>query len=158
MNALDFVHVMPLLMSVLVGGIIGYLNRKRGGIGSVRTYALICCGATLVTLVSKYFFVSLGKPWFADPGRLSAQIIPTLVFLAVFIVWFSEEGRSDIVSVGVNMWLAALSGMILGSGYGLRAAIAIVFVLMILPTIDKAEAKIRAHLSNQDKPTKKAES
>ena len=150
-------YIMPLLLSVLAGGIIGYLNQGGKRTGGARTFALICCGATLVTLVSKYFFFSLGKPWFADPSRLSAQIIPTLVFLALFILWFSE-GRSGWVSIGVNMWLAALMGMILGSGFGIRAAIAIGFVLLVLPLVNRAEDKIRARMSNQDRPTKKAES
>ncbi|MGE5544498.1 MAG: MgtC/SapB family protein [Bacillota bacterium] len=154
---MDYRFIMPLLLSVIAGSLIGYLNQYGKGTGGARTFALICIGATLVTLVSKYFFVTLGRPWFADPGRLSAQIIPTLVFLALFILWFTE-GRAEMISVGVNMWLAALIGMILGSGFGIRAAIAIGFVLLVLPIIDKAENRIRARLADQDRPIKKVES
>ena len=117
---------------------------------------MICCGATLVTLVSKYFFISLGKPWFADPGRLSAQIIPTLGFLATFILWFVES-RAEWISIGVNMWLAALVGLIIGSGFGLRALLAIGFVILVLPLIRTAEERLRCRTAAQDKPTEKVE-
>jgi len=145
-----------LLISLIVGGLIGYLNRSGKGMKGVRTYALICCGATLITLVSKYFFISLGRPWFADPGRLSAQIIPALGFLATFIIWFVES-RAEWISIGVNMWLAALAGMIIGSGFELRAFVAIGFVILVLPLLRKAEDKIRARMAAQDKPREKAE-
>jgi len=149
-------YVVMLIMSVLVGSLIGYLNRYGRGTAGARTYALICCGATLVTLVSRYFFIDLGKPWFADPGRLSAQIIPTLGFLATFILWFVES-RAEWISIGVNMWLAALAGMIIGSGFGWRALLAIGFVILVLPIIRKAEERIRARPAAQDQTTEKAE-
>ena len=149
-------YVVMLLMSVLLGSLIGYLNQYGKGPAGARTYALICCGATLVTLVSKYFFISLGKPWFADPGRLSAQIIPTLGFLATFILWFVES-RAEWISIGVNMWLAALVGLIIGSGFGLRALLAIGFVILVLPLIRTAEERLRYRTAAQDKPTEKVE-
>lgn len=155
MNGIGF--LVPLLLSVVAGIIIGYLNQRGNGIGGARTFAIICCGSTLVTLVSRYFFLGLGKPWFADPGRISAQIIPALVFLAFGVLWFAEA-RSDGVSAGTNLWLAALVGMMLGSGFGRRSIIAFGFVILVYLVLDKVERMIQTRRSTPEKPPKKAES
>lgn len=151
-------YVLPLVLSVIAGGFVGYINQYGNRTGGVRTFAIICCGSTLITLISKYFFVTLGKPWFADPGRLSAQIIMALVFLTSGILWLTNE-RSESMSMGTNILLAALIGMILGSGLGsLRSAIIIGFVVLVFWALEAVEGLIFKRRLAQQQVTKKVES
>ncbi len=148
--------IVPLVMSTMAGILIGYLNKRSTGIGGARTFAIICCGSTLVTLISRYFFVGLGRPWFADPGRLSAQIIPALVFLSLGILLFTES-RSQQILVGANVWLTAMVGMMLGSGFGHICIYVIGFVILVYFILERIENMLNNRRSSLVKRQKKAE-
>ncbi|NLB18166.1 MAG: hypothetical protein GX825_05415, partial [Syntrophomonadaceae bacterium] len=93
--------LLSLFMAALMGSLIGYLNQRRGGAGGTRTFGIICCGAALTAIVSRQFFVGLGLPWVADPGRLSAQVIPALFFLSAGVFWVDQaraQGISTVIS------------------------------------------------------------
>lgn len=144
-------YIVPLLLSMVAGGFVGYINGSRTG--GVRTFAIICCGSTLVTLISKYFFVTLGISWLADPGRLSAQIIMALVFLTSGILWLTDE-RYESMSVATNILLAAMIGMVLGADPGVRSTIIIGFVILVFWALERVERIILKRRLTWEKPKK----
>jgi hypothetical protein len=81
-----------------------------------------------------------------------------LVFLTSGILWLTNE-RSESMSMGTNILLAALIGMILGSGLGsLRSAIIIGFVVLVFWALEAVEGLIFKRRLAQQQVTKKVES
>ena len=71
--------VFKLLLSMMLGATVGLERRHKGQIAGMRTFALICMGATLAMLVSIYIpqeYLGLKN---GDPGRIAAQVISVQV-------------------------------------------------------------------------------
>ncbi|NLV16157.1 MAG: MgtC/SapB family protein [Syntrophomonadaceae bacterium] len=133
MSTLD--TVLSLFIAAFAGTLIGYLNQRRGGAGGVRTFGLICSGAALAAIVSRQFFVSLGLPWAADPGRLSAQVIPALFFLSAGVFWV-DQAKAQGISTVIGLWVTAILGLMLGSGLGWKAIVIFSFIMGIYFLLD----------------------
>ena len=112
--------IMRMLMSLLVGVIIGYersYNQKTAG---VRTYSLVCIGATLFMVISVYGLPSLSAIYKfdgfrLDPGRVAAQIVTGIGFVGAGAIW---KDRGDIrgLTTAANLWVTAGLGMAVGLG------------------------------------------
>ena len=65
--------IVKLVLSLLLGAIIGFERRRKGQIAGMRTFALISMGATLAMLISIYIpqeYLGLKN---GDPGRIAAH-------------------------------------------------------------------------------------
>jgi len=133
-----------LLLSIVLGLIIGiereYLAGKSAG---TRTYALICFGSTLFTLISRFGFLEL-KGVSLDPSRIAAGIVVGIGFLgAGVIILHREKGEDKILGLttAASIWASAAIGMALGVGWikvALLGTFLIVFVLGGIGWIEKA--------------------
>lgn len=126
-----------LLLAILIGGITGFINRYMRHEGGPRTFALVTLGATLLTMISTYFFINLDIPGAADPGRISAQIVSALSFLAIGMLWLADGKRVRGLSSVANMWVAALIGMMLGAGLTTQAVSAFAVLVGIYLTMSQ---------------------
>ena len=54
--------------------------------------------------------------WYADPGRLSAQIIVALGFIGSGLIWISPEKKVEGITTAAALWLTAIVGMAIGAG------------------------------------------
>lgn len=73
--------IFKLLLSLLLGAVVGLERRHKGQIAGMRTFTLISMGATLAMLVSIYIpqeYIGLKN---GDPGRIAAQVISGIGFL-----------------------------------------------------------------------------
>ncbi|MGE5416949.1 MAG: MgtC/SapB family protein [Acidobacteriota bacterium] len=122
---------LTLLISLGMGSILGYINYAMGKDAGAKTFALVSLGATLVSMVSTYFFVNLNIWGAADPGRISASVVTALSFLGTGMIWFSEEKRVKGVSSVANLWITALLGLMLGCNIISKALIGFVFILVV---------------------------
>ena len=67
--------IFKLMLSLLLGGIVGFERKRKGQVAGARTFALISMGATLAMIISIYIpQVYLGLKN-GDPGRVAAQVI-----------------------------------------------------------------------------------
>ena len=74
--------IFKLMLSLLLGGIVGFERKRKGQVAGARTFALISMGATLAMIISIYIpQVYLGLKN-GDPGRVAAQVITGVGFLA----------------------------------------------------------------------------
>ena len=73
--------IFKMLLSLALGGAIGYERKRKGQIAGVRTFALISMGATLAMILSIYVpqeYLGLKN---GDPARIAAQVITGIGFL-----------------------------------------------------------------------------
>ena len=100
--------LLDLLLSVLLGFIIGFERKIRFKEAGIRTHTIVCVGSALMMVVSKYAFGSE-----ADTARVAAQIVSGVGFLgAGIIVYKQHEVRGLTTAAGV--WATAGVGMACG--------------------------------------------
>lgn len=97
-----------LCLSAILGFAIGFERRKRLKEAGIRTHTIVCIGAALMMVVSKYAFGAS-----ADSARVAAQIVSGVGFLgAGMIVYHRNEIHGLTTAAGV--WTTAGVGMACG--------------------------------------------
>ncbi len=119
-------YLLRIIVAVVVGTIIGI----RTDSAASRMFAIVCTGATLLTLVSTEFYKVVDYPWFGDPGRLSAQILVALGFLGTGLIWVSEKQEIQGLSLAASLWLTAILGIVIGSGQGITSLVILIMLVM----------------------------
>lgn len=141
--------VYKLILSLLLGAVVGLERRHKGQVAGMRTFALISMGATLAMLVSIYIpqeYMGLKN---GDPGRIAAQVISGIGFLGAGAI-IQMKGSVRGLTTAAGIWMTACIGLAVGAGMYLIALLAcllIIFVLMFLETYERrwfkgGEAKI----------------
>ena len=101
--------LLALLLSIVLGFVIGLERKYRLKEAGVRTHTIVCFGSALMMVVSKHAF---GAD--ADSARVAAQIVSGIGFIgAGMIVYRQHEVRGLTSAAGV--WATAGIGMACGS-------------------------------------------
>ena len=104
-----------LLLSILLGFLIGFERKLRFKEAGIRTHTIVCFGAALMMVISKHAFGSD-----ADSARVAAQIVSGVGFLgAGMIVYKQHEVKGLTTAAGV--WATAGVGMACGGALYLVA-------------------------------------
>ncbi len=122
--------VLRVLLSMILGGILGFQRGKAEKPAGLRDLILICSGAALFTVISIYGF------GITDQARVAAGIVTGIGFLGAGVIMRRDD--STVVkglTTAATIWITAGIGMAAGSGmYILAIAITIlVFIVLILP-------------------------
>ena len=112
--------VFKLVLSMLLGCCVGIQRKRKGQPAGVRTFSLICMGATLAMILSIYVpqeYLGLKN---GDPGRIAAQVISGVGFL----------GAGAIIQ---------MKGMGVGVGLYVISIVATVLILLVLVQVERIE-------------------
>lgn len=117
------------LVSILIALVLGFaiglerrINSKEVGI---RTHAIVCVGAALMVVISKYGFTGMDF----DASRIAAQIVSGIGFLSVGIIMVRQkEVRGLTTAAGI--WATAGVGMAAGAGLYIVAAGATIILVL----------------------------
>ena len=118
---LDF--CIRLVLSCVCGAAIGVERSRHFKEAGVRTHVIVCMGAALSMIVSKYGFADLLGPdgmYFpgvkeTDPARVAAQVICGIGFLGAGVI-FKREGLVRGLTTAAGIWITAAIGLAVGSG------------------------------------------
>lgn len=130
-----------LFLSLVLGSIIGLERRRKGQIAGMRTFALICMGATLAMLVSIYIpqeYLGLKN---GDPGRIAAQVISGIGFLGAGAI-IQMKGSVKGLTTAAGIWMTAAIGLAIGAGMYAVSVIAVAFILFILAFAERYEQSL----------------
>jgi len=116
--------VLLIMLSVLIGLLIGIEREYRNKSAGLRTFMLVSFGSGLFTILSL-------KIGLANPDRLAANIITGIGFLGAGVI-FKEDNKVSGITTATTIWAAASLGMCVGAGYIFLAFIGVGLVLMIL--------------------------
>lgn len=135
--------IFQLVLTVILGGLIGLereLVRREAGL---RTFILVCLGATLFTLVSFKVSQSLiGKPGVEfDPSRIIGQIVLGIGFLGAGSIIF-REARIEGLTTASALWMTAAIGAAIGAGFYFLAIFATFLAILILAGFRVIEEKL----------------
>ncbi|KIC73601.1 hypothetical protein DB41_JE00020 [Neochlamydia sp. TUME1] len=91
--------ILRLLLSGLLGGLIGFERERLSWVAGLRTHMLVCLGSTLIMLVSQYAFHEVVHEGLInlDPSRVAAQVVSGIGFLGAGTILFLKkcDSRSD---------------------------------------------------------------
>ncbi|PKL42968.1 MAG: hypothetical protein CVV39_08765 [Planctomycetes bacterium HGW-Planctomycetes-1] len=133
---INWENIAPLLVSVVLGGIIGLERELHGKAAGLRTNTLICLGACIFTVISTSISGS-------EPGRIAAQIVTGIGFLGAGAIIHSGIGIQGLTTAAV-IWVAASIGMACGIkmySLAIAATILALIVLRLLPPFEKKISK-----------------
>ena len=70
--------IIRIVLSLFIGGILGFDRGRKNRPAGFRTYMLVCLGSTLVMITNQYVFQVFKS---GDPVRLGAQVVSGVGFL-----------------------------------------------------------------------------
>lgn len=131
-----------LLLSLLLGSVVGLERKRKGQPAGIRTFALISMGATLAMIVSIYVPQEyLGHVANGDPGRIAAQVLSGIGFLGAGAI-IQMKGSVRGLTTAAGIWMIAAIGLAVGVGMYVISCIATLFILFILLQLEKIEKKV----------------
>lgn len=130
--------IIKLCVSLLLGSAVGFERKLKGQSAGIRTFALICMGATLAMLISIYVpQVYLGLKN-GDPGRIAAQVISGVGFLGAGAI-IQMKGSVRGLTTAAGIWMVATIGMAVGLGMYSLSITATLLILVVLHWFERWE-------------------
>lgn len=133
--------LIKLVLSLVLGAMIGLERRRKGQIAGLRTFALISMGATLAMLISIYIPQEFNMVKNGDPGRVAAQVISGVGFLGAGAI-IQMKGSVRGLTTAAGIWMTACIGLAVGAGMYLISIIATLLIIFILVNIENMEQRV----------------
>lgn len=133
--------IYKLILSLLLGAVIGYERRRKGQTAGVRTFSLISVGATIAMILSIYIPQEYLGVKNGDPGRIAAQVITGIGFLGAGAI-IQMKGSVRGLTTAAGIWTVAIIGMAVGVGLYTLSVVATVLILFILVQLEHIEQRV----------------
>lgn len=117
--------LLDLLLSVALGFCIGLERKMRSKEAGIRTHTIVCMGAALMMIVSKYAFGSE-----ADSARVAAQIVSGVGFLGAGMIVFKRHEVHGLTTAA-GVWSTAGVGMACGGRLYIVAVGATMIIIFV---------------------------
>ncbi len=140
--------VYKLVLSMVLGAVIGYERKRKGQIAGVRTFSLIAMGATLAMILSIYVpqeYLGLKN---GDPGRIAAQVVSGIGFLGAGAI-IQMKGSVRGLTTAAGIWMVAALGLTVGVGMYVIATVATILILFILWVLERIEHRMSANFESR---------
>ncbi|WPY97367.1 MgtC/SapB family protein [Christiangramia sp. OXR-203] len=130
MNTMDFqteITLIPrLFVALLLGVLIGLDREIDGNAAGIRTYAAVCLGAALITIINTHIEVT-------DQTRIVANIVSGIGFLGAGII-FRDSAKNLIsgLTTAATIWATAAVGISIGFGMYLIGSVTSAFLILLL--------------------------
>ena len=133
--------IYKLVLSMLLGSVVGYERKRKGQTAGVRTFSLISMGATLAMLLSIYVPQEYMELKNGDPGRIAAQVITGIGFLGAGAI-IQMKGSVRGLTTAAGIWMVAIIGMAVGLGMYWLSIVASALILFILVQLERIEQRV----------------
>ncbi|SFW35180.1 MULTISPECIES: MgtC/SapB family protein [Selenomonas] len=127
-----------LVLSCVLGGIIGYERQSRRKSAGLRTNVLVCLGSCLIMVMSIGLYQDVEGKTNADPARLAAQVVSGIGFLGAGAIM--KEGLSVTgLTTAACLWVVAGVGLAVGAGFYTGALISTGLVFVTLGRLSRLD-------------------
>jgi putative Mg2+ transporter-C (MgtC) family protein len=144
----DLTIVLRLLLSALLGGLVGLERELYGRAAGFRTHILVSVGSTLLMLVS----IHIANVWSgstADPARIAAQVVTGIGFLGAGTI-IRERTAVRGLTTAASIWTIAAVGLSVGVGFYYAAIVTTIIVLITLYIFSRLERKFSKREMNSE--------
>ena len=128
--------VFRIVISCVIGAVIGYERKKRDKMAGMRTHIIAALASTLFSICSKYsYFDVVGYEGISlDASRVAANIVTGICFLGAGMIFVKNKSiRGLTTSAGI--WAVSAIGMCLGNGMYIVALAATIIMVFIQYTL-----------------------
>lgn len=129
------------ILSAVLGGIIGFERSRHGRAAGLRTHILVCVGSALTSLTGIFGFE---KFTVGDPFRISAQVISGIGFLGVGMILVRNRTVVTGLTTAAGLWATATIGIALGYGFYEGAVVATLLCSIAVSLLGHFEEKGKA--------------
>jgi putative Mg2+ transporter-C (MgtC) family protein len=146
MSATDILYsddILKIILSAIIGCLVGLEREIRRKPAGFRTLALICVGATIFTICSYKFGVMDNR------DRIAANIITGVGFLGAGVIFRNGASVSGITTAA-TIWIAAALGMLIGIAEYVLALLGLGISLFILYALQFIQNYIDARFQHRD--------
>ena len=126
-----------LLLSAILGGVIGWERGHHGRAAGLRTHILVCLGAAVASLVGLYAALELGFQ--NDPLRVGAQVVSGIGFLGVGTIMIRNREQVTGLTTAAGLWVTACIGLAIGIGFYITAFLAFLLVIVAFSILGHIE-------------------
>lgn len=116
-----------LFVACILGGAIGFERKNRNKGAGMRTHALVCLGAALIMVVSKYGFTDIPN---YDASRVAAQVVSGIGFLGAGIIFVRNNSISGLTTAA-GIWVTSGVGLSIGAGQYFLATASTVLMIAV---------------------------
>ncbi len=131
------------LVSVILGGIIGLERGLKNRAAGFRTYMLVCMGACIVMVTNQYIFQVYGT---GDPVRMGAQVISGIGFLGAGTIIVTARSQIKGLTTAAGLWASACIGLAIGVGFYEVALLGGLCVFLVLTVLHSWELYMRRNV------------
>ncbi len=142
MNPLNIDPAMYLVVSLLLGSLLGLERTFAHKTAGVRTYGLVSMGSCLFILIARYVTPAIDTFTY-DPLRMAAAIVMGIGFLCGGVIVFKDQSLQGLTTAA-GLWVAAGIGMSIGYGLVQLALFATIATLLVFTLFWFIEHKILA--------------
>lgn len=139
--------ILRILVSVVLGGIIGLERGMKNRPAGLRTYMLVCLGSCVVMLINQYTTQVFGT---GDPVRLGAQVISGIGFLGAGTIVVTSHNQIKGLTTAAGLWASACIGLAIGIGLYEVALIAGLCVFLVLTLLHEMDYFMRSRTRTLD--------
>ena len=136
MSINDTSIILRLLLSIVLGGVIGFERGRSGRPAGFRTHILVCLGSSLAMMTNQFIIQEYGT---GDPTRIAAQVVSGIGFLGAGTIIVTGRHQVKGLTTAAGLWATACMGLAIGIGFYKAAIISCVlifFVTVVLHRLD----------------------
>jgi putative Mg2+ transporter-C (MgtC) family protein len=134
-GALETEILIKLVVSTVLGLLIGFERAVHEKPAGMRTHSLVCVGSTLFTIISMSIMGG-------EPSRIAAGIVTGIGFLGAGII-FRSESKMKGITTAAELWVLASIGLAVGIGFYFAALITTLIVIFILVPMKYVEKEAK---------------
>ncbi len=132
MNPFELKAILEIILSAVLGGIIGIERETSGKSAGFRTHILVAVASTVFTIISKYNYLGIGGQSF-DPSRMAGQVVVGIGFIGAGVIML-EEHKVRGLTTAASLWMVAAVGMLVAVELYITSIFLALFSLIILYT------------------------
>lgn len=133
--------VIRIILSALLGGVIGFEREIHRHEAGLRTHILVCMGSALIMLTSLYIFDIYKNIAEVDPSRIASSVITGIGFIgAGAIIRYGKAVRG--LTTASSLLIASAVGLAIGCGFYMAAIFTTFISLVVLLFLRKVESVI----------------
>ncbi|MDD5347041.1 MAG: MgtC/SapB family protein [Candidatus Omnitrophica bacterium] len=139
----DLDVAMRLVLSVVLGGLIGLERQLHRRAAGLRTHILVSLGSCLIMLTSMFVSDIYKGVANIDPSRIASGVITGIGFLGAGAI-MREREREAVkgLTTAASLWVVAGIGLAVGCGFYSASLVTSVLALVSLFVLGRAERKL----------------
>lgn len=138
-----------LALAALLGGLVGLERECRKKEAGLRTYALVCLGSALFTIIGFNLPIINNQPVSLDPTRIIQSVAIGVGFLGGGLI-MRRQFRIEGLTTAAGLWVVAGIGVAIGSKLYYWAVFTAALVVVILFGLLLLERKIFPHKEDEE--------